>query len=68
MEGEGARGMYRGGREADNGVLECKSFPSYVFKDACFPQECGDRIRIKTFSSDIKLPVGRMVFLIYFSS
>jgi len=43
-------------------VSECESFLSYVFKDACFPPECEDRIKIKIPSSDIKFPSAQIVF------
>ena len=53
QRGERRSECYRGGRVSREGGLECKSFLSYVFKDACFPPECHDRIKIKTSSSDI---------------
>jgi len=33
-------------------------FFSYVFKDACFPSQCDDRIKIKTSSSNTESPVA----------
>ena len=36
-------------------MLECESFPSSAFNDVCFLPKCDGRIKIKTFSSDIKL-------------
>jgi len=41
-----------GKRILERKKLERKSFPRYVFKDACFPPECDDRKNIK-ISSDI---------------
>ena len=38
-----------------------KVFLSSVFNDAYFPSECEDRIKIKTPSSDIKLPVAQII-------
>ena len=35
-------------------MLKCESFLSSVF-NVCFPPKCDGRIKIKTFSSDIKL-------------
>jgi len=42
-------------------MSECESFLSYLFKDACFPPECEDGIKIKT-SSDIKAHYAQIVF------
>ena len=33
--------------------MECGSSMIYVFKNTCFPAKCENRIKIKTFSSDI---------------
>jgi len=50
-------------READKGGLwNVKVILSYVFKDACFPLHCHDRIKIKASSSDIKLPIGQIFY------
>ena len=49
-------------------MLECESFQSYVFKDARFPPEREDRIKIKTHPPpppDIKLPSTQIVFFVY---
>ena len=35
-------------------MMNPEVFLGYVFNDACFPSEWEDRIKIKTFSSDIR--------------
>jgi len=45
-------------------MLECKGFLSYVFKDACSPPKCDDRIKIKISSSYIKLLSTQTVYLL----
>jgi len=53
---------YRGERGREMRMFECESFPSHVFKDACFPPECEAIIKIKTSSSEIKFPSTQIVF------
>jgi len=63
MEREGARRMLSWGSAAHGGRrYNAKVFLIYVFNDACFPSMCEDRIKIKTPSSDFKLPAAQMVF------
>jgi len=55
--------MLSWGSEAQRGRLyNANFFLIYVFNDACFPSMCEDRIKIKTPSSDFKLPAAQMVF------
>jgi len=56
--------IYRKEREGERKTLECEKFSElqYVFKDACFPPKCDDRMKIKTSSSDIKLSVAQSFF------
>jgi len=52
-----------GKRGREGKMLGCESFLSRLFKDACFPPECEDRIKIKTSSSsNIKFPSTQIVF------
>ena len=60
---KGCGQRYHEQREAEMGRRwNVKAFLSYVSKDACFPSKCDDRIKIKTSSSDIKLPGVVIVF------
>jgi len=42
-EREETQPMLSWGKRVLEKKLECKSFLSYVFKDACFPPKCNDR-------------------------
>jgi len=63
-EREEARSMLSWGKRGREGkMLGCESFLSHLFKDAFFPPECEDRIKIKTSSSsNIKFPSTQIVF------
>jgi len=60
MRKKGCGGFYREDRGTEKGRhWNVEVFFSYVFKDACFPLQCDDRIKIKTSSSNAEVPVAQ---------
>ena len=48
-------------REDKTEVVKCESFPRYALKESHSPPECGDRVKIKASTSDIKHSVEQII-------